>query len=323
LFLRTNALATRVLIERGRATGVEFLHRNQKCRARAEREVVLACGTYNTPQLLMLSGVGAASHLSAVGVPTILDRPEVGRNLQDHVNALLGFELSRPVSIQNLLRADRMACSMIRWGLFRNGPLANFPTSAIGFLRTSNAQDRPDISISVTPGGTDHLWFPGIRRPVGHRAFGRITVLHPGSRGEVLLRSASPLEPPRIRMNLLTEPKDLVTLRDGVIAARTIFGEGSMRKLVHREFWPGTGVQTPSAIERWLPYACATAYHGSGTCRMGADPGAVVDHALRVKGIDCLRVADCSVMPNVVGANTNATAMMIAERAAALLCAPG
>lgn len=319
LTLKTRALAHRLIIRQGTATGVEFSQRGKTFTAEAMREIVLASGTYNSPQLLMLSGIGSADQLTKLGVKPVADRREVGRNLQDHANAVLAHKLKRPISIQSMLRFDRIACSALRWSVFGSGPLGAFPTSVLGFLRMDGRSTRPDIEISVVPGGFDHLWFPGIRKPADHRVFSRIAALHPHSLGEVSLRSNSPMDSPRISWNLFSDSRDLCVLREGVKIVRAIFNERPLNDVVDTEIWPNLRIATDSHIARWLRHSSATAYHATGTCRMGTDMEAVVDGAMRVNGIERLRVADCSIMPRIIGANTNATAIMIAEKAADLI----
>jgi choline dehydrogenase-like flavoprotein len=163
------------------------------------------------------------------------------------------------------------------------------------------------------------MWFPGVKKPVGHRFSSRIAVLHPRSRGHVSLRSADPADKPRILWNLFDDPQDLATLRNGLKTVRRIFAAKPLGPVIDYEQRPGPQVGTDAEIEEWLRRSCETAHHPAGTCRMGTDPDAVVDPALRVNGIDGLRVADCSIMPNVVGANTNVPTIMIAEKAAAMI----
>jgi choline dehydrogenase len=320
LTVATRALAERVLIERGRAVGVAFRQRSQPRTVRAEREVVLAGGTYNSPQLLMLSGIGPADELRALGIAPVVDRPEVGRNLEEHANTFATFDLAKPISLQPLLRLDRMTWSTLRWALTGGGPAGAFPTSVAAFVRTQPGSERPDTELLASPIAPDgRLWFPGLRRPIEHRFSCRIAVLHPRSRGRVSLRSADPADPPRIQWNLFDDPADLAVLRDGVKAVRAIFAAEPLRSVVAREVRPGAEVASDAAIDDWLRRHCETAHHPAGTCRMGDDPDAVLDKHLRVRGIAGLRVADCSVMPHVVGSNTNAPTIMIAEKAADLI----
>ncbi|HUZ75296.1 MAG TPA: choline dehydrogenase [Stellaceae bacterium] len=317
LTVATRALVHRVLVEGGRAVGVEYAQNGRASRVEAAREIVLSGGTYNSPQLLMLSGIGPADELQALGIAPVLDRPGVGRNLQEHANCVITLEINRPLSIVGELRWDRLALSALRWALFGTGPVANMPLQCACFVRTRPESERPDIELLVSPISPDAApWFPGLSQPVAHCFSSRIALLHPRSRGRVTLRSADPADRPRIFWNLFDDPTDLETLRGGLKAVRAVFAAEPLKSLVAREVSPGADFASDAAIDEWIRNNGQTAHHPAGTCRMGADDDAVVDAELRVRGIAGLRVADCSVMPHVVGANTNAPTIMIAEKAA-------
>ncbi|MGE0747131.1 MAG: GMC family oxidoreductase [Rhodospirillales bacterium] len=320
LTVATGALAHRVVVEGGRAVGVAYAGNGAAVTARAAREVVLCGGTYNSPQLLMLSGIGPADKLRAHGIDVVADRREVGENLQDHANTWVAFDLAQPLTLMPLLRADRLAWAVLRWALTGGGPAGTFPSTVVAFLRTQAGAERPDIELLVSPVAPDAKpWFPGIRKPVAHRFSSRVAVLHPHSRGRVGLRSADPAAAPRIQWNLFADPADVRVLRDGVKAVRAIFAQEPLKGVTAGEFRPGAAIAGDAEIDAWLRANGETAHHPAGTCRMGADPDAVVDAALRVNGVAGLRVADCSVMPFVVGANTNAPTIMIAEKAADMM----
>ena len=317
LTVETHAQASRVLIEQGRAAGIEFRQRGALRTVRAGREVILSGGTYNSPQLLMLSGIGPAEELRAHDIDVALDRPSVGRNLQEHVNTFATFNCSQPLSFDPEMRLDRLTRSVGRWLAFKSGPAASLPLQCACFIRTQPESERPDIELLVSPVAPNaNIWFPGIRKPTGHRYSSRIAVLHPRSRGKLTLRSADPADRPRIFWNLFDDPADLTTLRDGVKAVRDIFATEPVASVIADEVRPGPEVKTDAEIEEFLRRNCETAHHPAGTCRMGADDDAVVDGQLRVRGVEGLRIADCSVMPDVVGSNTNAPTIMIAEKAA-------
>lgn len=317
LTIETRALAHRVLVRGGRAVGIAYSRNGTVTTATASREVVLAGGTYNSPQLLMLSGIGPADELRALGIDPILDRSAVGQNLQEHANCVITLALKQPLSIVGALRWDRLILSTVRWLLFGTGPVANMPTQCVSFLRARPESDRPDIELLVSPVSPDaQPWFPGIRAPIAHCFSSRIALLHPRSRGSVRLRSADPAAPPRISWNLFADPIDLETLRGGLKTVRRIFAAEPLRGVINRELSPGAEHASDAAIDAWIRGNGQTAHHPAGTCRMGSDDDAVVDESLRVRGIDGLRVADCSVMPTVVGSNTNAPTIMIAEKAA-------
>jgi choline dehydrogenase len=320
LTIVTRALAQRVVIRAGRAVGVDYRRHGETCRAATDGDVVLSGGTYNSPQLLLLSGIGPADELKAHGITPVLDRPAVGRNLQDHVNAVINFDLNQPVSAIGELRWDRLALSALRWAAGGGGSIGAMPLQCVAFLRTRPESERPDIELLVSPIAPDaDIWFPGIKAAKPHRFSSRVAVLHPRSRGRVTLRSADPADAPRILWNLLDDPYDLDTLRGGLKAVRAIFAQEPLKSLIAREASPGQAFAADAALDEWIRRNCQTASHPAGTCRMGADADAVVDGDLRVKGIDGLRVADCSIMPNVVGSNTNAPTIMIAEKAAAAI----
>ena len=320
LTVETRAQAARVITEGGRAVGIDFRQNGQARTARASREVILSGGTYNSPQLLMLSGIGPAAQLRALGIPVLIDRPAVGQNLQDHVNTFVTFNCSQPMSFDSEMRFDRVTRAVLRWLAVKSGRAASLPIQCVGFLRTRLESERPDIELLVSPVGPDaHVWFPGIRKPLGHRYSSRIAVLHPRSRGHVTLRSADPTDKPRIFWNLFDDPADLETLREGVKTVRRIVATEPLASVIAEEVRPGPGIDTDAEIEEFLRRHCETAHHPAGTCRMGTDDDAVVDGELRVRGIDGLRVADCSIMPDVVGSNTNAPTIMIAEKASELI----
>ncbi|NQV54718.1 MAG: GMC family oxidoreductase N-terminal domain-containing protein, partial [Rhodospirillales bacterium] len=319
LTVETNALAHRVIIEGSRAVGVEFAQDGKMRIARAGKEVVLSGGTYNSPQLLLLSGIGPADELREIGIEPVLDRPNVGKNLHDHVNAFVFFDIATNDSLTTTLRADQVALNALRYQLFRTGPMANFPSSSLGFIRVMEESERPDVELIIVPIWQEaKVWFPGIRREP-HRFSARCAVLHPRSRGYVKLRSSTPTDKPRILWNIFKDPYDLATLRQGIKAIRTIFDQSPLKEMMAKEFMPGTEPGNDADLEEWLRNNCQTAQHPAGTCRMGADEASVVDEQLRVRGIDGLRVADCSVMPDVIGGNTNAPTIMIAEKAADMI----
>jgi choline dehydrogenase-like flavoprotein len=257
-----------------------------------------------------------------LGIAPILDRRDVGRNLQEHVNAVITFDLNQPLSLVGGLRWDRLAASVLRWAAFGSGTAGSMPLQCVCFLRTRAESERPDTELLVSPIAPDaDIWFPGIRPPRRHRFSSRVAVLHPRSRGRVTLRSGDPAAAPRIHWNLLDDPFDLATLRGGLKTVRAIFAEEPLRSAIAGEVSPGPDFDTDEALDDWIRNNCQTASHPAGTCRMGIEDDAVVDAELRVKGVDGLRVADCSVMPDVVGANTNAPTIMIAEKAAAAILA--
>ncbi len=320
LTVRTNARATRILFRKQEARGVEYLVQGKSKAARANREVILAGGVYNSPQLLMLSGVGPAGHLREHGIDVLHDAPEVGQNLQDHPDIVSVVDLKEPISMVPRLRWDRLAVSAIQWALFNRGIGATVPVSAVGFLRVLPDSDRPDVQLSVSPTtGEAAPWFPGVSRPLGHKFSCRTAMLHPGSRGKVALRSGDPADAPRVYFNFFGDGSDLTTLRHGLRAVQAIFRQSPLGGLVARESAPTKEIKTDSELDLWIRRNCTSSQHPVGTCRMGIDDKSVVDGRLRVRGVEKLRIADCSVMPHVPGCNTNAPAMMLAEKASDLI----
>jgi 4-pyridoxate dehydrogenase len=320
LEVKTGAHATRVLIERARATGVELLGRSGgRVPVRAAREVILCAGTFNSPQLLMLSGIGPAAHLRELGIAPILDLP-VGKNLQDHLGAYMTYARKEPGSFHREMRFDRMAVSMLRAYLFGTGPGTVVPGGLHAFIKTRRELAVPDIEFMFR--GTSHhphLWFPLLRAPY-QDGFGiRPTLLHPDSRGEILLRSADPRDPPRIRYNFLSAPDDLPRLRQGFKIARELVRQKPLDPYRGAALNPRETVKTDAEIDAWLRSTVITAHHPAGTCPMGTLPDCVLDPELRVNGIAGLRVVDASAMPDLVSAHINACVLMMAEKAADMI----
>ncbi|MCY4547041.1 MAG: choline dehydrogenase [Defluviicoccus sp.] len=320
LTVRTRALATRVVLEGARARGVAWLQGGRERIAHAEREVLLSGGAFNSPQLLMLSGIGPADHLRGTGIAVALDLPGVGRNLQDHLAVQLMNARSGNGHFHGELRLDRLAVNLARGWAFGTGPATWLPNGMHGFVRTRPELAVPDIQFLTRGAGLDaRLWLPGIR-PAPPDQYGmRPVVLHPESTGEVGLRSADPAAPVRIRPGFLSRRADLETLRTGVKAAREVFAQPALARFRKAETEPGPAVRTDSEIDAWIRATAITAHHPSGTCRMGIDGGAVLDPELRVRGVDGLRVVDAAAMPDLVSGNINACVLMMAEKASDMI----
>jgi choline dehydrogenase len=316
----THAQATRILLEGKRAVGVEYLRGGTLQRAYADREVVLCGGTYNSPQLLMLSGIGPADHLRSVGIEVQHDLKGVGENLHEHPNLLNIYRAKGKLGFTRHLRADRATLSVLRWALFGEGPFTTAGTTANIFMRTRPELESPDIQI-ITMAVHQHaeLWFPGLTKPPVYAFTARIGVLHALSRGWVRLRSSDPLDLPRIQFNMFTEQADLDTMLKAIAMSRNLFNQEPLRNLVSEELLPGPQVQTDAELLDDIRQRAEHRHHAVGTCRMGIDDNAVVDAQLRVIGIENLRVADASVMPEDPSGNTNVPTMMIGEKAADLL----
>ncbi len=320
LTVEIEALTSRVLIENGRAVGVEYTQNGQRHQVRARREVILAGGTYNSPQLLMLSGIGPAEHLHEHGITTVVDLPGVGRNLSEHPVVMMQFAAKQPVTFLKELRYDRAALWTAQWALFGNGPFATQINSCNVVIRTAPQLEQPDIQLMCNPVRMDAaLWFPGVTKQLQHCFQVGVVLLHPHSRGEVKLRSASPLDPPRIRLNLMGSPIEFETMRRGIREARRIYRTDPQGQLTGPELVPGDKADSDAALDDFIRSIASGCQHPVGTCTMGSGPEAVVDDELRVHGVEGLRVVDASIMPTVPGANTNAAAIMIGEKAADMI----
>ncbi|MCD9028716.1 GMC family oxidoreductase N-terminal domain-containing protein [Luteimonas sp. BDR2-5] len=320
LTVATGAQATRLLLERGRATGVRYLQDGQEHVAHAGREVIVAAGAFNSPQLLMLSGIGDDRQLRPLGIATRHALTGVGANLQDHPSVRVEYDLSGPYGFDRHLRFDRMARTVVEWKLLRRGLATDMPVTGMLFLRTRDGLDRPDGQTLVTPTlGDAHLWFPGIRAGRGHMLSTANVLLRPDSRGSLKLRSGDPLDKPAIHFNLLAEESDRLFFRRYVRHVRELIGSAAMAPVIGRENRPGIEASSDAEIDAFVRWAIGTAFHPVGTCAMGTGEDAVVDAQLRVHGLDGLRVVDASVMPRIVGGNTNAATIMIAEKAADMI----
>jgi choline dehydrogenase-like flavoprotein len=316
--VRSHAL--RILFEGARAVGIEYSDRNGVKQARADREVILSGGAFNTPQLLMLSGIGPASHLREVGIQPRVDLP-VGRNLQDHLAVLSMW--TRPANtspFRDSMRFDRMAASMVRAYLFGTGSATAMPGGLFAFVKTQPSLPVPDIQFFFRGVPTDaHMWFPGIKPPYPDGYGIRPALLHPASRGELKLGSTDPHDPIRIFYNFLSEPADLPALREGFKRAREVAMQPPLAPYRGVERTPGMDVKTDTEIDSYIRRSAATAHHPAGTCKMGTDHEAVLNTELRVLGVEGLRVVDASAMPDMVSANINACVIMIAEKASDLI----
>jgi choline dehydrogenase-like flavoprotein len=319
LTVKLRAQAARVIMQGMRATGVEFIQSGAMHKAHATAEVVLSGGAFNSPQLLMLSGIGPADHLRKVGIEPLIDLP-VGKNLQDHLAALIMFERIGGSEFRANMRLDKMALSMLRAYLFGSGPATVVPGGLHAFLKTRPELAVPDVEFMFR-GAPPHaaLWFPGWKRPYIDGYGIRPALLHPDSRGEVLLRSSNPLDPVRIVPKCFTAPNDLPTLRQGFKLARETAYQPPLARFRGAEASPGPGVKTDAEIDAWIRSVVNTVNHPASTCPMGGSPDAVLDPQLRVRGAERLRVVDASAMPDLVSAHINAAVLMMAERAADLI----
>ncbi|HTH98054.1 MAG TPA: choline dehydrogenase [Stellaceae bacterium] len=319
LRVETGALALRVLMDGTNATGVEYLRGGQVRQAFAGREVLLSGGVINSPQLLMLSGIGDAEGLKAHGIKTVVDLPGVGRNYQDHMSVGVFYKRSTPGPLHAKMRVDRIGMELARAYFFGQGIANDLAAGTMAFLRTSPAEPIPDIQILFN--AAPLVAKPYLKPFVAPYADGfaqRVVGLRPESRGTVELASADPKRAPLIKPNFFSAPNDIVTIRNAVRIARDVAAQPALSPFVAGELAPGPKVTSDAEIDAYIRRTAITVHHPLGTCRMGAagDAQAVVDADLRVRGVDRLRVIDASVMPDLVGGNINAAVIMIAEKAA-------
>lgn len=313
----TKAHVRRVVIKDGRATGVEIQRPDGSRQViHAGREVILCAGAIGSPQILMLSGVGDAEHLKQHGIAVQHDAPEVGRNLQDHLQARLVFKCHEATlndEVRSLVNKARIG---LQFALTRSGPMSMAASLVFGFMRTRPELATPDIQFHIQPWSADS---PG----EGVHPFSAFTQsvcqLRPESRGTITLKSADPMAAPRIDPNYLSEQVDCDTIVAGIQIARKIAAAEPLKSAISEELRPPAQPQGYDELLAWARMNSTTIYHPTSTCRMGADDGAVVDPRLRVRGVRGLRIADCSIMPKIVSGNTNAPAIMIGAKLAQMV----
>ncbi|MFE9093512.1 GMC family oxidoreductase [Streptomyces sp. NPDC007264] len=309
----TEATATRVLVEHGRAVGVTYLRGGKEHTARAEGEVILSGGAVNSPRLLLLSGIGPGEELNRLGIPVVHELAGVGKNFQDHMDVYLTAETA-PVSYNQEDRPDRALRHGLQYLLFRTGPVTACVAEAGAFLRSGEDVRSPDIQIHCLPAYVvDH----GRQRIKGHGVTINTCNLRPRSVGEVTLRSADPLVPPAIDPNFLADPHDWEVSMTAFEKGRELLATSAFAPLIKREHLPGSGVRTKNEIRAYIKQWAKTDYHPVGSCKMGGDDMAVVDTDLRVRGLAGLRVVDASIMPTLISGNTQAPSIMIGEKGAA------
>lgn len=315
----TRAHVQGLVFEGRRASAVRFKDRRGSERmVKASGEIILSAGAIGSPQILMLSGLGEAAQLREHDIDVVADLPGIGKNLQDHLQARLVFKCNEPTLNDEVRSLFNQARIGLKYVLFRAGPMTMAASLATGFLKTRDEVATPDIQFHIQPWSADS---PG----EGVHPFSAFTMsvcqLRPESRGEIRLRSDKASDHPSIHPNYLATPLDCRTIVDGVKIARRIAEQKPLSGKIASEFRPGSDTVDDEAILDWVRNASTTIYHPTGTCRMGRDEGAVVDARLRVHGIEGLRIADCSIMPEIVSGNTNAPAIMIGEKASDLILA--
>ena len=324
LTVETGALTREIVFEGERAVGVHYVRGSHQATALADREVILSGGVVNSPQLLMLSGIGPADDLKRLGIEPILDRADVGRNLQDHFCVHTVHASNTPTLTDDLVRTERGAVSLARAFLTRSGPASAFPLEGGAFISTSDDLDIPDAQFHFSAGNLLSL----IRRPFASHSddhprpdafMCHVCQLRPESRGEIRLRSTDPTETPLIQPNYLSEARDRETMREAFKAMREVMHQPALAALSDGEIWPQPDIRSDADIDAFIRATGGTVYHPVGTCRMGGDDAAIVDETLKVRGTEGLRVVDASVMPSLVGGNTHAPTVMIAEKAADMI----
>lgn len=316
LRIESGALVERILFDGTRAIGVKYRQRDRIFAAHAGAEIILCGGAINSPQVLMLSGVGPAQMLRQLDIPVVADRAQVGRNLQDHPDLTVQYWCGAPVTLYPATRFPAKWLTGLRWFAGRNGLAASNQFEAAAYIRTAAGIEHPDLKLELLP-----LAFqPESFAPhPGHAFQIHMTMLRAESRGAITLKSKDPSAPPGILFNYLSDPRDLATMRRAVRLTQEIVRQPALQAYARGEIAPGAAGATDATLDEWIRNHIATAYHPSGTCRMGGDPDSVLDPQLRVRGVEGLRVVDASIMPQVVSSNTNAPTIMIAERASDLI----
>ena len=309
----TGALATRVLIENGRAVGVEYVQKGRTKTIRADREVILSGGAINSPQLLQLSGIGDPDHLSSLGIRVEAELRGVGENLQDHLALGVKQKISQPLSLLPHVHPVRSAMSLGQYLLTGGGPAAHHGIEAVAFVKT-----RPEAIASELQYHFIMIMYEDHGRKIipEHGIMPYFNIARPKSRGNIRINSTDPSKHPTIQPNYFDDPDDLRVMREGIKITRDILSQRAFDPYRADEYAPGKDVRTDQEIDDFVRANTESIYHPVGTCKMGSDDMAVVDDRLRVHGVEGLRVVDASIMPTIPTSNTNAPTIMIAEKAA-------
>ena len=314
----TDARVARIVVEAGRAVAVEYDSGGQRSSIRAEREVLLCAGTYQSPQILMLSGIGRADAIKQTGIRPIHELPEVGAGLQDHFGSYLQHECLKPITFYKYRNPIRFAGAVLQYLFSKRGPLTVFPMDAVAHVHSDRALERPDIQVYICPMAVNPPGQGGVL-PTAHEFNLHWNILRPESHGSVGLRSSNPADPPRIFHNFLSTEGDQRAHRTALELCEHIMAERAFLPYRGRRTEPKQTELDAAGFKAFSSHFPNCGYHPVGTCRMGSDDAAVVDPQLRVRGIDSLRVVDASVMPRLIGGNTNAPTIMIAEKAADMI----
>ncbi|MDJ0824311.1 MAG: GMC family oxidoreductase N-terminal domain-containing protein [Rhodobacter sp.] len=318
LTVETGCLVKRITFEGSRATGVEYFNGKERKTARADSEVIVTAGAIGTPKIMMLSGVGPAAHLRDHGLEVVHDLPGVGENLNDHFGIDIVAELKRHTSLDKYNKPHWALWAGIEYVFFRSGPITSNVVEGGAFWHSGGVGDVPDLQFHFLAGAGAEAGVPSVPKGSSGITLNSYTV-RPKSRGTVRLRSSDPAALPIVDPNFLAEPDDLKTSVEGVKISREIFGQASLQKHIKTIRFPDDSVKTQAEFEAYARQYGRTSYHPTCTCKMGTDEMAVVDPQLRVRGLDGIRICDSSVMPSLIGSNTNAPTIMIAEKASDLI----
>lgn len=313
LDVQTQAHVTRIIFDGKKATGVEYHQKAQIKQARAAKEVLLCAGTVQSPQILLLSGIGNGQTLQQLGIPVVQHLPGVGQNLQDHLDISIQTQVTQPITLYAMTRPDKALRVLLQYWLFGSGLGRSNGLEAGAFVKTHPELAKPDVQLHFIP----TLMFDHGRKKVqDHGMMLHACQLRPQSRGFVSLNSPDAFAAPLIQPNYLSAETDINVMIKAVKIARALFSANAFKTIIGEECMPGKNIQTDTEIADFIRQSAETIYHPVGTCKMGLDDRAVVDTQLRVKGLENLRVVDASIMPTLIGGNTNAPTFMIAEKAA-------
>ena len=311
LTIKTKLNVKKIIIDNGKAKGVECISNNNSIKYFADEEVLLCAGSINSPQILMLSGIGPQKHLVEMDIQVKQSLEGVGQNLQDHLETYVQYECKKPVTLFNEYNPIKMMLTGIEWFLFKTGTAAYSNLETGGFIRSNDLVDYPNIQYHFFPSLVlDH----GRTNPDRHAFQAHVGPMRPTSRGEIKLKSTNPTSAPSIRFNYMQTEHDLSEMREGIRLAREIFHQKAFDEYRGKEINPGN-VDSDTELNEFIKNKGDTAYHPCGTCKMGKDNASVVNEKLQVYGVENLRVVDASIMPKIITGNLNATTVMIAEKA--------
>ena len=313
-----SGLARRIIMEDGRAVGVEIERGGKIEVISARREVIVSASSINSPKLLMLSGIGPAAHLAEHGIEVVADRPGVGQNLQDHLELYIQMAASKPITLYRYWNLVSKAGIGVQWLLWKAGLGTSNQFESAAFIRSRAGVEYPDIQYHFLPLA---VRYDGQAAAEGHGFQAHVGPMRSSSRGAVTLSSSDPAQAPKIQFNYMSDPQDWEDFRTCIRLTREIFGQDAFKPFVKHEIQPGEAAQTDAELDAFIAEHVESAYHPCGTCKMGAvdDPMAVVDPASRVIGVDGLRVVDSSIFPRITNGNLNAPSIMVGEKASDLI----